>query len=707
MKNKIILRGGTDFKDGDIVTYGNMIYIILNNMAKNLINYETIEINNDMRIMNDLNSADIEDFHITLIFKGYSKDRNILCLRINGNIIYAYSSLSDLGDWKLCTFYLTEFLKTGSYTDGFSLYYKIQYFIDMNIEYVYEYHGDIELPSKQVCSDNKINEDTEYKKIFNNESGMSHILFNSINYFCQPPNCFNTINRSIHNDSIDIRLQEKPCIENILSLVLKSIINPNNINNKNIYNKVYDCIGAYVALFINSIDKIDTIDMTKNNKAIDKNIYKSIENDIDSTFEVKKIKYNIYKCTFKIPDSKRILNVYDKYFSDYIIDTDMRDAIILESKKILEDHKQQSSLKDVLIGTNTYILNYIDKITSQQIPDTIIELPFTICKEFKLFTNGVNNNYYRSGIFVSKPLEYRRGCYKNQLEELLSNGEYYLLLMYMKNIFNIKLLGSLSDIRINDQLISVLSRETKTETNPEVIYKLLKKSVDIILNPNIQQTCDKYEYCIKNIIDRKINVVDKVEDTLFNEFSITKGDVVLFILNLIKNNCIKDSRYEKILNQKITELIAKLKIPLVLIYYLDDFLSDGTRDTKNLLESIKENINKGLNKSDIYAILNTLHKLYPEYVLYINIVSYLSHLDENTKFKFITWCEHEPIPLISITLLKLNKNLQYRGEGVCYLGFSIINEKINNNLMSFINLISDSDHKNNIQENKEKKTINL
>ena len=698
MINHLILRGGTNFKDGDIVTYGNMIYIILNNMAKNLINYETIEINNDMRIMDNLISADVEDFHVTLIFKFYSKDRNILCLKINGNIIYAYSSLSDLGDWKLCIFQLSKFFKTGAYTDGFSLYYKIQHFIDMNIDYVYKYYGDIELPSDQVCSVNKLNEDTEYKKIFYDESGMTHMLFNSINYFCKPPDCFNTIK----NNSVNIRLQEKACIENILTLVLKSIINTNNINNKNIYDKVYDCIGAYIALFINSIDKIDTVDMTKNNEAIDKNIYKSIENGIDSTFEVKKVKYDIYKCTFKIPDSKRILNIYDQYFSDYIIDTNMRDAIILESKKLLEDDKR-TVLKDALIGTNTYILNYIDKTTDQQIPDKIIELPFTICKEFKLFTNGVNNNFYRSGIFVSKPLEYRNGCSKNYLEELLSNGEYFLLLMYMKNIFNIKLLGSLSDIRINDQLVSP---ETETKTNPEVIYNILKNSIDIILNPTIQQTCDKYEHCIKNIINGKINVVDKVEDTIFNEFNVTKGDVAFFILNLLKNNCIKDPKYEIILNQKITELIGKLKIPLVLVYYLDDFLSNGIRDTKNLLESIRKHINNDLNKSDIYAIVNTLYKLHPEYVLYNNIVSYLPHLDENTKYNFISLCEHEPWPL-SITLLKLNKNLQYGTKGKCYLGFSIENEKYEKNTFSFYQLINDSDQKVNIEENGKTKTINL
>jgi hypothetical protein len=435
-KNKIY--GGTNFKEGDIVMYKDMIYIINDGKATNININEIIDIKDDMKLMENIISTNIEGYEISLIFKMYNT-RDILCLKINNDISYLYTSNSDIGDWKACIV-LKKFQKTRSYVDGSSLYYKIQYFIDSNYDKIYSFK-DFEFPLREkICSAFIYNK--ELDNIFGNKTMNKHILFNTIYEICSSGACFAEKEITLlNNKDIYIEITDEPSLKNVLIFILKSIVNESNID-KNFFKKIYDCIGAYVALFIDTIDQTEKIDITLNDEIINKNIYES------SQFEVKKSRYNIYNCTFNIPNKKKINAVFNNYFEDYIINDEYKQELIKEISKLSENDTIKDELIPVIIGTNTYILNYYDIKTQTQINDVLVENPFTVCKEFSLLGNiGINNNYYVAGIFVSKPLEYMFQCNLYSCEELLSEGEYYLLLPYMKNIFNRNMLKNIFDIK--------------------------------------------------------------------------------------------------------------------------------------------------------------------------------------------------------------------------------------------------------------------
>ena len=555
------LIGGNDFKEGDIVTYNDYIYIINNNMAKNIIISETIDVIDvidEMKIMENIISTIIDDYEIVLIYKTIYTDkrgyeRNIVCLKINNQINYVYGSISDLCDWKQCIHTVLGFVKTpNSYVDGSSIYYKIQYFIDTNFDNIYFYDKKFKI-GQQICEMNINN--TSVFKIFSdsinkqNSIQKKHIIFFNISEICGAGSCFDK-SLIISNTCVNIKLSEIPSLKNILILMLKCIITEENVSNKNLFSKIYDVVGAYVTLFIDTIDQTEKIEIKNGDKFIDKNIYKVDINNCTSNgsiFELKKVGYNIYNCTFKIPDTKKINLVFEKYFKNYVINEEYKVQIIDQISLLKEDEELKLQLTPVIIGTNTLILNYNDKENGVYVNDLVIENPFTVCKEFSLLENtGVNNNYYISGIFVSKPLEYIIQCKTTiDCKYLLKHDSYNLIAIYMKNIFNVELIKSIIKIKnsfVHSDTIEVINSNIEGGNSNNI-----KETIKNLLYNN-----DNVNFLNCNTI---INILDQLNNN-YNNYNINELQIINLCSKLfMRQNCLEN----KIIDNKIIDLIVKVK----------------------------------------------------------------------------------------------------------------------------------------------------
>ena len=665
-----------NFKEGDIVMYNNIIYIINDSKATNTNINEIIDINDDMKLMENIISTNIDGYEISLIFKMHNI-RDILCLKINNVISYAYTSNSDIGDWKACIV-LKKFKKTLSYVDGSSLYYKIQYFIDSNYDKIYSFE-DFKFPLREkICSAFIYNK--ELDNIFDNKTMNKHILFNTIYEICSSGACFAEKEITLlNNKDIYIEITDEPSLKNVLIFILKSIVNESNID-KNFFKKIYDCIGAYVALFIDTIDQTEKIDITLNDEIINKNIYDSSE------FEVKKSRYNIYNCTFNIPNKKIINAVFNNYFEDYIINDENKQELINEISKLSENDTIKDDLTPVIIGTNTFILNYYDKKTQTQINDVLIENPFTVCKEFSLLGNtGINNNYYSSGIFVSKPLEYIFQCDLYSCEELLSHINYYLLLPYMKNIFNRNMLKNIFDIKnsyIKSDTVDLINSNLTISNYVDGI-----PTPEELINININDlSCD-------NIIDIIDNLNDHDEST-FNK-QLTVSDIAIFCAKLfMKIICLTDDT----IRDKITDLLIKFNIPSVIVF--------PPEDINNMIKNIKY-YNKSLfSKKDIYIILDFLYYFYPKYILYNTAKSLLKYLDDNEEYNFMFDIYNSTSSANYIPIFNINKDIFNDDiKGKYIVGLNIVDSDVPIHTLYF--KFDKDENKIYMDENKNIKTINL
>ena len=286
------------------------------------------------------------------------------------------------------------FLKTSSYVDGTTIIYKLQIFIDQ----IYKNSTDRKAPminiiniasdaaNIKICMhamDVKY-KDTLFSNLFRNNNIKPSQIFNVIYDICNTGTCFSYNSKLPSTLNLHNIIKEPNIYKNILITILKMVYHQENmIGNDNskkftIYGIIYDCIGLYIALFINTITNQNNIKYPR-----------TIKNDSNIIIKDKFMSYN---CEFG-EINKKIINSIDEiinlYFNRYVIDIDQKTILI----RLLDDFiLRPKEYENVIIGCNTYLYN-IKKDSPQTTYDDdylnssknkIVQIPCTVTNKFDI-----------------------------------------------------------------------------------------------------------------------------------------------------------------------------------------------------------------------------------------------------------------------------------------------------------------------------------
>ena len=369
-------------------------------------------------------SITIKDATFIILSKTEFLGRIIINLQSSIGQFSVYSSLSDGGSFKLCTFvpYGHFYKRDDSYIYGHAIHHQLTSFIYENI-------NDIPISTtvpNNYCTDLMKKSAPEYiYNIMSDENiPQHHIIFdaihNSITAYAQYPIKFensasknsaskNSASKNSVPEHLLFKKSNKTPFDELLYIIFKYYYD--RTIDKNYYDVLSMTMCTYLNLFLNHIDLNNIIKESKKSKnafvfkdgnAIIDGHNKSVTIVVD-TYEI-----NEYKCFFKIPSHEELTKICAHSNIPIEIITGSITKIVIDS-----------AIEPVIIVTQSYVYAITDneKGINNIIEENNITIPSIVLKSnYNISLAGTYVDYILCGGYVFKPFDY--------LGQLLSPSEY-------------------------------------------------------------------------------------------------------------------------------------------------------------------------------------------------------------------------------------------------------------------------------------------
>ena len=372
----------------------------------------------------------INDITFTILSKSEFLGRIIINLGSSLGKFSVYSSLSDGGSFKLCTFVTRgDFYKRDdSYIYGHNIHHQLTLFI-------YEKISDIPLSTTVLdnyCI-NLLKDDTDPGKyiyyIMSDENiPQHHIIFDVINNSIVAYKPDHIRSKGTIPEHLLFKKSNKTPFDELLYIIFKYYYD--TAVDKNHYNVLSMTMSTYLNLFLSHINLNDFIKQShKSKKAF---IFKDGRTMIDEieksvTVVVDPYEMSEYKCFFKIPNHEEL--------SKICVHCGIPNELIITKISEIDIH---TKIEPVVIITQSYIYLITDSEKGNIIEENNISIPTMVLKSnYGISSAGTYTDYILCGGYIFKPFDYF-GQLLDPSKFIFNVGssKYGLVLNQLKNLWN-------------------------------------------------------------------------------------------------------------------------------------------------------------------------------------------------------------------------------------------------------------------------------